>query len=82
VVVTGYAGQLSLAQYAIAGCGGYVAARLAAVYGLPFPLALVRRRRRGAGGHGRRPPRAAVSTDGALSVGMRTSLSRLPVKLY
>jgi ABC-type branched-subunit amino acid transport system ATPase component/ABC-type branched-subunit amino acid transport system permease subunit len=41
VVVTGYAGQLSLAQYAIAGCGGYVASRLAAVYGLPFPLAVV-----------------------------------------
>ncbi len=41
VVVTGYAGQLSLAQYAIAGCGGYVAARLAAVYGLPFPAAIV-----------------------------------------
>ncbi|MGH3249949.1 MAG: ABC transporter permease subunit [Trebonia sp.] len=41
VVVTGYAGQLSLAQYAIAGAGGYVASRLAAVYGLPFPLALV-----------------------------------------
>jgi len=41
VVVTGYAGQLSLAQYAFAGCGGYLAARLAAVYGLPFPLVLV-----------------------------------------
>jgi sulfate-transporting ATPase len=41
VVVTGYAGQLSLAQYAIAGCGGYVAARLAAVYGITFPLAVV-----------------------------------------
>jgi ABC-type branched-subunit amino acid transport system ATPase component/ABC-type branched-subunit amino acid transport system permease subunit len=41
VVVTGYAGQLSLAQYAIAGWGGYVATRLAAVYGLPFPLVLV-----------------------------------------
>ncbi|GAA3226692.1 branched-chain amino acid ABC transporter permease/ATP-binding protein [Actinocorallia longicatena] len=41
VVVTGYAGQLSLAQYAFAGWGGYVAARLAAVYGLPFPLVLL-----------------------------------------
>lgn len=29
VVVTGYAGQLSLAQYALAGMGAYVAARLA-----------------------------------------------------
>ncbi|WP_007509792.1 branched-chain amino acid ABC transporter permease/ATP-binding protein [Pseudofrankia saprophytica] len=41
VVVTGYAGQLSLAQYAFAGWGGYVASRLAAVAGLPFLLALV-----------------------------------------
>ncbi len=30
VVVTGYAGQLSLAQYALAGVGAYIAARLAA----------------------------------------------------
>ncbi|ADP83280.1 branched-chain amino acid ABC transporter permease/ATP-binding protein [Pseudofrankia inefficax] len=41
VVVTGYAGQLSLAQYAFAGWGGYVASRLAATHGLPFLLALV-----------------------------------------
>jgi sulfate-transporting ATPase len=41
VVVTGYAGQLSLAQYAFAGWGGYVASRLAASYGLPFPLVVV-----------------------------------------
>ncbi len=41
VVVTGYAGQLSLAQYAMAGFGAWVAGRLAAVYQIPFLLALV-----------------------------------------
>lgn len=41
VVLTGYAGQLSLAQYSIAGFGAYVAGRLVAVYDIPFLLALV-----------------------------------------
>ena len=41
VVVTGYAGQLSLAQLALAGLGVWVAARLVAVDGLPFWLALI-----------------------------------------
>jgi ABC-type branched-subunit amino acid transport system ATPase component/branched-subunit amino acid ABC-type transport system permease component len=41
VVLTGYAGQLSLAQYAIAGFGAYVAGRLASSQDLPFLLALV-----------------------------------------
>jgi sulfate-transporting ATPase len=41
VVLTGYAGQLSLAQYAFAGIGGLIGARLAAALGLPFPAALV-----------------------------------------
>jgi ABC-type branched-subunit amino acid transport system ATPase component/ABC-type branched-subunit amino acid transport system permease subunit len=41
VVVTGYAGQLSLAQYAMAGFGAWVAGRLAAVYQIPFLFALV-----------------------------------------
>jgi ABC-type branched-subunit amino acid transport system ATPase component/branched-subunit amino acid ABC-type transport system permease component len=41
VVVTGYAGQLSLAQYSIAGFGAYVAGRLVAVYDIPFLLGLV-----------------------------------------
>jgi sulfate-transporting ATPase len=41
VVVTGYAGQLSLAQYAIAGFGAWVAGRLVATHGTPFWLALV-----------------------------------------
>jgi sulfate-transporting ATPase len=39
VVVTGYAGQLSLAQFALAGFGALVAGRLADVRGWPFPLA-------------------------------------------
>ena len=40
VVVTGYAGQLSLAQYAMAGFGA-VAGRLVAVYQLPFLLGFI-----------------------------------------
>ncbi len=39
VVVTGYAGQLSLAQYALAGVGAYIAARASAAAGFPFWLA-------------------------------------------
>jgi ABC-type branched-subunit amino acid transport system ATPase component/ABC-type branched-subunit amino acid transport system permease subunit len=41
VVLTGYAGQLSLGQYAIAGFGAYVAGRLVAVFHIPFLLGLV-----------------------------------------
>ncbi|GAA1518606.1 branched-chain amino acid ABC transporter permease/ATP-binding protein [Nocardioides humi] len=41
VLVTGYAGQLSLAQYVLAGFGALVAARLVADQGWPFLLALV-----------------------------------------
>ena len=41
VVVTGYAGQLSLAQFAIAGFGLWVTARLYDTRGWPFPLALL-----------------------------------------
>ena len=41
VVVTGYAGQLSLAQYSMAGFGAWVAGRLVAVYHIPFLLALL-----------------------------------------
>lgn len=41
VVLTGYAGQLSLAQYTIAGFGAFVAGRLVAVYDIPFLLGLV-----------------------------------------
>jgi len=36
IVVVGYAGQLSLAQYALAGVGGYAATRLAATQGVAF----------------------------------------------
>lgn len=39
VVLTGYAGQLSLAQFAVAGFGAFVAGRLSATHGLPFWLA-------------------------------------------
>ncbi len=41
VVLTGYAGQLSLAQYSIAGFGAYVAGRLVAVFDIPFLLGLM-----------------------------------------
>lgn len=41
VVVTGYCGQLSLAQFAIAGVGAFISARIADVYGVPFLPALV-----------------------------------------
>jgi sulfate-transporting ATPase len=41
VVLTGYAGQLSLAQFAIAGFGAYVSGRLMAADGWPFWLAVL-----------------------------------------
>ena len=41
VVLTGYAGQLSLAQYSIAGFGAFVAGRLVAVFHIPFLLGLL-----------------------------------------
>jgi ABC-type branched-subunit amino acid transport system ATPase component/ABC-type branched-subunit amino acid transport system permease subunit len=41
VVVTGYAGQLSLAQFAIGGFGAWTAGRLVASQGTPFWLALI-----------------------------------------
>jgi ABC-type branched-subunit amino acid transport system ATPase component/ABC-type branched-subunit amino acid transport system permease subunit len=41
VVLTGYAGQLSLGQYAMAGFGAYVSGRLVAVFHIPFVLALI-----------------------------------------
>ena len=40
VVVTGYAGQVSLAAYALAGTGAFIAGHAAADWGLPFELAL------------------------------------------
>lgn len=39
VVLTGYLGQVSLAQLSLAGFGAFVLARAAEVWGLPFPLA-------------------------------------------
>jgi ABC-type branched-subunit amino acid transport system ATPase component/branched-subunit amino acid ABC-type transport system permease component len=41
VVLTGYAGQLSLGQYALAGLGAYVCGRLDAGAGWPLPIAFV-----------------------------------------
>lgn len=41
VVVTGYAGQISLAQVAFAGVGGIIASWLYSSYHLPFELALL-----------------------------------------
>jgi ABC-type branched-subunit amino acid transport system ATPase component/ABC-type branched-subunit amino acid transport system permease subunit len=41
VVVSGYAGQLSLCQYALAGFGAWAAARAASDLGVGFPVAVV-----------------------------------------
>ncbi|MET7425555.1 ATP-binding cassette domain-containing protein [Dactylosporangium sp. NPDC005555] len=41
VVVTGYTGQLSLAQMALAGMGAWIAARLVADHGMPFWAAML-----------------------------------------
>jgi ABC-type branched-subunit amino acid transport system ATPase component/branched-subunit amino acid ABC-type transport system permease component len=41
VVLTGYTGQLSLAQFALAGFGAWVAGRLIATQGIPFWLGLI-----------------------------------------
>ena len=41
VVITGYAGQLSLAQMTMAGIGALVAAQVSVRLGAPFPLAIV-----------------------------------------
>ena len=41
VVVIGYAGQASLAQYALAGLGAFFAGRSAQLFGVPFPVAFV-----------------------------------------
>lgn len=40
IVVTGYAGQISLAQFALAGIGALFSSRMAALFGLPFSAAL------------------------------------------
>jgi ABC-type branched-subunit amino acid transport system ATPase component/branched-subunit amino acid ABC-type transport system permease component len=41
VLVTGYAGQVSLAQYGLGGVGAFVAAKATSSYGTPFLLSLV-----------------------------------------
>jgi ABC-type branched-subunit amino acid transport system ATPase component/branched-subunit amino acid ABC-type transport system permease component len=39
VVVTGYAGQVSLAQLTLAGVGGFLVATISTSWGVPFPIA-------------------------------------------
>jgi ABC-type branched-subunit amino acid transport system ATPase component/ABC-type branched-subunit amino acid transport system permease subunit len=39
VVVTGYAGQVSLAQLTLAGVGGFLVATIGTSWGVPFPIA-------------------------------------------
>ncbi len=39
VVITGYAGQVSLAQLTLAGAGAFALVRITADWGLPFPIA-------------------------------------------
>lgn len=41
VLVTGYAGQISLAQYTLAGVGAFISSRLVATHNIPFLLALL-----------------------------------------
>lgn len=41
VLLTGYTGQISLAQYTIAGLGAWIVAHLYVTFGLPFLLALI-----------------------------------------
>lgn len=41
VVIVGYTGQVSLAQLTLAGIGGYIAAKVAAEWGLAFPLPIL-----------------------------------------
>lgn len=41
VLLTGYAGQLSLAQFSVAGFGAWVAGRIIAIWNVPFELAFI-----------------------------------------
>ncbi|WP_132878290.1 ABC transporter permease [Tamaricihabitans halophyticus] len=41
VVITGYLGQISLAQLAFAGAAGFTLSKIATAWGLPFPLAVL-----------------------------------------
>ncbi len=41
VILTGFVGQISLAQSAIAGVGGYALSKLTMSFGVPFPLSLL-----------------------------------------
>lgn len=70
VVITGYAGQLSLAQYAIAGLGALIAGRLAE-NGWPFLLALA------AGAIGTVPIGIAVGLAGVRTRGVNLAIVTL-----
>ena len=41
VIITGYLGQISLAQIAFAGAAGFVLSKIGESYGLPFPIAIL-----------------------------------------
>jgi ABC-type branched-subunit amino acid transport system permease subunit len=41
VVLTGYVGQISLMQLTFAGLGGFITAKAASSWGLPFPLTII-----------------------------------------
>ncbi|GAA0365704.1 branched-chain amino acid ABC transporter permease/ATP-binding protein [Actinoallomurus spadix] len=71
VVVTGYAGQLSLAQVPIAGVGAIIAGRLLAATGLPFPLAIV------AGGLAAIPVALAVGLPALRARGVSLAIATL-----
>ena len=69
VVVTGYAGQLSLAQFALAGMGGWIGASLVANQGMSFELAALL----GVAGRSR-----SGSSSGCRRCGPAASISRSP----
>jgi branched-subunit amino acid ABC-type transport system permease component len=41
VVITGYLGQISLAQVALAGASGFILSRMSNDWGIPFPLSMI-----------------------------------------
>ena len=41
MVLTGYVGQISLMQMTFAGLGGFITAKLASDYHVPFPLSII-----------------------------------------
>ena len=62
VVLTGYVGQVSLAQMSLAGIGGFMLGHISHGWGLGFPFSLIARRAvRGPGRAGHRPAGAAAA---------------------